>query len=320
MDPSHAAHHGGNHATEAMAGLVLGINVLPVKGARVEPPPSHAAKELTLVIRELPKHYGDRSAYGFALQQGASEPGDAQISIPGPPLLLTKGELTSIKVINHLTVETSVHWHGIELESYYDGVADWSGIDKKVAPTIPPGGLFTAWMKPPRAGTYIYHTHFHDDQLAAGLYGPLIVLEPGQRFDPATDHVFLASLGGPPPPAEPGQPAVRAPSYLNGRTEAETIHTQSGTVHRFRLINITPNNNGLRFSLTRNGELAQWRAIAKDGADLPPSQRVETSAVQNVTVGETYDFEFRMDTPGELVLTLLRPGDGSEVKTTFIVE
>ena len=33
----------------------------------------------------------------------------------------------SIMVVNHLTEPTAVHWHGIELESYFDGVAGFSG-------------------------------------------------------------------------------------------------------------------------------------------------------------------------------------------------
>ena len=48
-------------------------------------------------------------------------------------------------------------------------------------------------------GTFIYHTHWHEDlQLSGGLYGPLIVLEPGERYDPGTDHIVIIGLKGVP--------------------------------------------------------------------------------------------------------------------------
>ena len=57
---------------------------------------------------------------------------------------------------------------------------------------IEPGASFVVRITPPRAGTFIYHTHLHDyRQLSSGLYGPLIVTEPGETFDPATDHVVV---------------------------------------------------------------------------------------------------------------------------------
>lgn len=77
-----------------------------------------------------------------------------------------------------------MHWHGIELESYYDGVPGWTGRGPQVTPVIAPGEEFVARFAPPRAGTFIYHTHWHDIvQLAGGLAGPLVVLEPGEEFD-----------------------------------------------------------------------------------------------------------------------------------------
>ena len=60
-----------------------------------------------------------------------------------------------------------------------------------------PEQLFVVKFTPPRAGTFIYHTHWHDDaQLAGGLYGPLVVVEPGERYDPETDHIAIIGLSG----------------------------------------------------------------------------------------------------------------------------
>ncbi|HJR58631.1 MAG TPA: multicopper oxidase domain-containing protein [Vicinamibacterales bacterium] len=89
-----------------------------------------------------------------------------------------------------------MHWHGIELESYYDGVPGLSGSGQRLLAPIEPGGSFVADFTPPRAGTFIYHSHFDDlKQLSSGLYGPLIVLPPGETFDPDTDRVLVISTG-----------------------------------------------------------------------------------------------------------------------------
>jgi len=46
----------------------------------------------------------------------------------------------------------------------------------------------------------------------------------------------------------------------------------------------------------------KWRALAKDGAALPPQQATMRDAEQKIGVGETYDFEFTPTTPGDYKL------------------
>jgi len=43
-------------------------------------------------------------------------------SIPAPTLFFKKGDWAKITVTNKLTVDTSVHWHGILLPNHQDGV------------------------------------------------------------------------------------------------------------------------------------------------------------------------------------------------------
>ena len=113
---------------------------------------------------------------------------------PGPALVLRRDEPVEITVVNHLGESTALHWHGMELDSFYDGVHGWSGIDQQLAPMIEPDGSFVVRFTPPRTGTFIYHTHLHDErQLPLGLYGPMIVVDDDETFDPATDHVRDAS-------------------------------------------------------------------------------------------------------------------------------
>ena len=45
----------------------------------------------------------------------------------GPQVVLNRGEPVSIMVVNRLPEPTAVHWHGIELESFFDGVPGSAG-------------------------------------------------------------------------------------------------------------------------------------------------------------------------------------------------
>ncbi|MGH9601484.1 MAG: hypothetical protein ACRD24_03755, partial [Terriglobales bacterium] len=135
-----------------------------------------------------------------------------------------------------------------------------------------------------------------DNQIRGGLVGPLIVLEPGEEFNPATDKIFLVTLQG-----------VRdAKNFLavNGSPQPPPIEIEAGPRYRFRFINLTTNQADLIVTLRneKGNAPVQWRAWAKDGQDLPPQQRVVKEAKQPVTVGETYDFELQPAEPGELTL------------------
>jgi FtsP/CotA-like multicopper oxidase with cupredoxin domain len=187
-----------------------------------------------------------------------------------------------------------VHWHGIQLESYYDGVAHFGGNGRDHTPYLQPGDTFVAKFTPPRAGTFIYHTHFNDyAQLCTGLYGALIVVEPGRPRDPATDHVFVISRDGP--------DEDKDPVLVNGAVEPPPVVLRAGVRHRIRVIGITPEATA-RVRVLRNGRPISWRAVAKDGAELPPALATSRTAEFSISPGETYDFEIAEARPGELRL------------------
>lgn len=301
-------HQTGHDPNRAMAGLVVGIEVLPGETPPGAAPGPEEARKLRLFVQSRPHRYGADPGFGYVLMEGPGEPMPDTTTAPSPPIVLTRGEPVSISIFNRLEEETSVHWHGIELESYYDGVPGWSGISGQVTPPIRPGQSLEARFIPPRAGTFIYHTHSHDErQLSSGLYGPLVVLEPGQTFDPAVDKIIL--LGG----AGPESGAIE----VNGSTNPEPLVLRAGVKHRFRLINITPNFARTELSLLTQGSPVEWRAIAKDGADLPESQARMQPARQMISVGETYDFEFQPAAPGDLRLEVLLPRAG--ILTSMVV-
>src|SRR6266700_3415315 len=215
----------------------------------------------------------------------------------GPPIILTRAEPVEIEVVNRLKEQTAIHWHGIELESYYDGVPGWSGVGNQITPSIEPGTSFVARMTPPRAGTFIYHTHWHDpSQLTNGIYGPLIVLPPGQKFDPASDLTFVFSIGD--------FGALHELALINGTPQSKTLQLQAGKKYRIRLINISTNNQGMQVSLRDANGPVEWLNIAKDGIDLIPHPG---KAQLTITVGETYDVEFSTARPQDLLLDLLLP-------------
>lgn len=288
-------HGGDDHATDPnahMAGLVLGISVAPRRGenyARTGEP-----RRLDLYFQQGGRRGSIPVTYSYVLQRGAKPPAPDSVEVSGPPIVVTRGTATDIVVHNRAREATGVHWHGVELESWSDGVVGWSSRGTAMAPPIAPGDSFTARLTLPRTGTFIYHTHLNDvAQVTGGAAGPLIVLEPGEIFNPARDHVYLSIWHGRP------LGLLQIPGVLvNGDSIGSAPRDlEAGVTHRFRLINIGA-AGVVRYSLRRDTTLVQWKARAKDGADLPPALRVMQSAVQLVSVGETYDFEFVPPGPG----------------------
>jgi FtsP/CotA-like multicopper oxidase with cupredoxin domain len=278
-----------NHAEQDMAGLVMGITVLPRPGEHLERKIPKPRRRLNLVIENQNDGVNPR---GYSL----NEPGRVitKVSAPGPALVLTRGEPVAIHVTNRLSEPTSVHWHGIELQSYYDGVPGWTGYEEHVTPMIQPGKSFDVYFTPPRAGTFIYHTHMNDmAQLSSGLYGPIIVLAPGEKYDPETDKIFIMSRNGRRTDGE---------FLLNGAAMLQLQKWRVGTSYRLRFINMNANNT-VKIALTQNGTPVLWTALAKDGADLPPEQSLSGPASFLIAPGETYDYLFRQEQEGDMQLT-----------------
>ena len=119
-------------------------------------------------------------------------------------------------------------------------------------------------------------------------------LLPPKGRSPLTDHVFVAGWDGEKTPAR---------LLVNGDSMAAPMELAFGAKHRLRLVNIGASLSP-RFALRRDSSLVTWRSIAKDGADLPATQATARPAIQQVSVGETYDFEFEPLERGGYVLSL----------------
>jgi len=71
-----------------------------------------------------------------------------------------------------------------------------------------------------------------------------------------------------------------------------------------RLINIHTFRPSMIARLSRDSTLLSWRAIAKDGMDLPADQATVRPAIQQSGNGEAYDFEFTPTSPGDIRFTM----------------
>jgi FtsP/CotA-like multicopper oxidase with cupredoxin domain len=159
-------------------------------------------------------------------------------------------------------------------------------------PPIAPGDSFVAAFTPPRAGTFLYHSHLHEQrQIGGGMYGALLVVDSAR--DLARDHVIIAGGGGPEVLAKQDSPFA----LVNGRVSPRPLRLVAGQTHRLRLVSINPQHI-VHFTLTSDSTMARWRAIAKDGADLPPALAVASAAHARLGPGETADYEFAPTTPG----------------------
>lgn len=81
----------------------------------------------------------------------------------------------------------------------------------------------------------------------------------------------------------------------------------------------SPHDPLVRVSLLAGSSPVTWRAVAKDGADLPVSQATERPARQTVSVAETYDFEFEPRSAAELRLEVFRPARAAIDQSQIIV-
>ena len=291
--PAHHDKHDGLSADvdRHMAGLVLGMRVT-APDTWVEPP-REAPQRLRLLTQEGKARGRAPRAMGYVLQRGAGVPARDSVEIPGSVLVLERGRPADLTVVNHLNEASAVHWHGLELESYSDGVAGWSGAGTKLAPIIAPNDSFVARLTVPRAGTFIYHTHLSDlEQITSGLYGAIVVVEPGAPFNPRRDHLFVSGWDG-----EKEPPRV----LINGDSLPGTLELAVGERHRLRFVNIAP-AAVVRFRMLRDSVPVPWRPIAKDGFDLPESQRRLGVVPIRINVGETADVEFIAPDRGPFVL------------------
>jgi len=279
-----------------MSGLVIGVEVAPRLGDR-PPAPAVTGRRIRMIAiadtspaeKQFPKAL---PTMHFVIEEnGRRIEGGPGFS---PELDLTRGVPVSITIVNHLDEPTSIHWHGIEVQdSYVDGVPGFSGAGTHLEPEIAPADSFVAQFTPPRSGTFMYHAHIDEvREERAGLLGALIVRNPGTAPSP-DEHVFF--LKG----SRRGDAAY--PLEINGEPNPDTVVLRVGRPARLRIFNVSWTNPAPIVSITersdsaltelRDTSLVVWTPVAKDGRDLPAAARMPEPARQQVSIGETYDFD-----------------------------
>ncbi|NND70013.1 MAG: multicopper oxidase domain-containing protein [Rhodothermales bacterium] len=276
-----------------MAGLVTGIEVQPGPTDLIE---RGEPRYVNLNVGEFP----DDSLHQYQFSLDSSNTTRAGYSVPGPVLVFRQYEPTFVTIRNHMTIPTGVHWHGLELDSWADGVPGWSASDGKVSPVIEPGNEFTYKLSLMRPGTFIYHSHLDDiHQLTGGLYGPLIVLGEDEEYSPEKEHIAIVGWNTP-------DPQSPKDLDLNGQSDQPTRYAYIGETYRIRVINIAPAGN-VTTRMTKDDLPVLLTPVAKDGAELPANQRISVDVSPRMGVGETADFVFTPTESGTYEL-LIGPG------------
>jgi FtsP/CotA-like multicopper oxidase with cupredoxin domain len=208
-------------------------------------------------------------------------------TIPGPPIRATVGDLLQVHVCNHGDRDgVSVHWHGYDVPNAEDGVA---GVTQNA---IGDGGCFDYRFRASRPGSYWYHAHqASSSQVDRGLYGDLVVTEPGTALIPGTGSTSAGDL-------TVLDHAWRPPGgFLAGATWQPADNTErrvlsARTAVRLRLVNTDRLPH--RYRLIGVG----YRLVAVDGTDVPGASTLGSDQALLLAAGGRYDLSFTMPATG----------------------
>ena len=136
-----------------------------------------SGNHVSLDIGEIPINIEGRDAIATGING----------TVPGPLLRFREGERVKLDVTNHLSEDSSIHWHGLILPSDMDGVPGLSFAG------IKPGDTYNYEFDLVQNGTYWYHSH-SGLQEQTGVYGPLIIDPAGpDPVDFDIEYVILLS-------------------------------------------------------------------------------------------------------------------------------
>jgi FtsP/CotA-like multicopper oxidase with cupredoxin domain len=299
------------HDMTAMRGMVLRIAVTPRPGGPRRDVDSVHARPIRLVATSRFGVYGNRPSTaapgyteGFAYVLG--DPARDSFPTQSATLVLQRGEPVAITIVNHLRAPTAVHWHGLEVPSWSDGVPGWAGGLPTTAPAIAPGDSFTARFTPTRPGTYIYHSHANEShQINGGLYGALLVVD-SASYHPERERLVV--IGG------DGERFQRA--NVNGSQTPAPLDIPTGMPIRLRLVSIAADWR-VRVSLRGPRGAVPWTMLAKDAADIPPERQSTAATAWRAGPGETADFVVTLTEAG--AYQLIVQGDVDDWQVTVPV-
>jgi len=302
-----------DHSVMGMRGMMLRIAVAPRDGLPRRAADSAGTRAIRLVVRAaLGMHdpapdtslsAGYTEGLAFMKADDGDPPRDS-VPAESAMLVLTRGVPVAITVVNQMRAPTAVHWHGMEVPSWSDGIPGLSGGLPKVAPLIMPGDSFVARFTPTRSGTYMYHAHSNElHQIASGLAGALLVVDPAS-YHPRTERLVTIT----------GDGYLGTGARINGSRHPEALTIPAGVPIRFRLISITADWS-ITAQLVQDSIAVPWTMVAKDAADLPRAHQVNDTRPWRAGPGESADFLVRITTPGAYAIRVV--GNGTDWTTVL---
>jgi FtsP/CotA-like multicopper oxidase with cupredoxin domain len=295
-----------------------------------------AVREHTITLREATVKKAGKDVMGMTVNG----------TIPGPTLEFTEGEYAVIYVKNEMSVETSVHWHGLLLPNFYDGVPYLN------TPPIEPGHTQKYEFPIKQSGTYWYHSHTMLQE-QSGVYGSIVIQPKEKVLDYDKELVLVLSdwtnekpmnvlrnlkrgnewYGIKKGTATPlNQVIARGafgaqldfwrqrmegadiadvyyPAFLiNGEETIEYPEFKAGEKIRLRIIDGAASTS---FWMTFGGETPVL--VSSDGLDVVPVERNKTF----IGVAETYDFIVTVPREGKMEFKITAQ-DGSGTASVFI--
>ncbi|MBK5193877.1 MAG: multicopper oxidase domain-containing protein [Flavobacteriaceae bacterium] len=269
-------------------------------------------------------------------------------SIPGSTLEFNEGEYAVIHVKNNMDVETSIHWHGMLLPNFYDGVPYLS------TPPIEPGKTLKYEFAIKQNGTYWYHSHTMLQE-QSGVFGSIVIQPKEKTLEYDKELVLMLSDWTNEKPmdvlrflkrgtewynikkgtATPlNQVIARGafgaqldfwrqrmegadiadiyyPAFLiNGQQTMEYPDFKAGEKIRLRIIDGAASTS---FWMTFGGETPTL--VSADGKDVVPVKKNKTF----IGVAETYDFIVTIPKEGKMEFRITAQ-DGSGKASAFIGE
>ncbi|MGO2358191.1 MAG: multicopper oxidase domain-containing protein [Mesonia sp.] len=293
-------------------------------------------REYTLTLKEEMVNKAGKEVKGMTVNG----------TIPGPTLEFTEGEYAVIYVKNEMSVETSVHWHGMLLPNFMDGVPYLT------TPPIQPGTTFKYEFPLKQSGTYWYHSHTMFQE-QSGVFGSLLINPKEKTLDYDKDLVLMLSDWTNEKPKNVLRNLKRGnewyqmkkgtstplnqvisrgafgaqldfwrqrmdgadiadvyyPAFLiNGEESIDYTQFQPGEKIRLRLINGSASS---QFWLTFGGKTPLL--VSADGQDVVPVAHNKTF----IATAETYDFIVTVPQKGKIELRAMAQ-DGSGTSTATI--
>ncbi|SDY83839.1 multicopper oxidase domain-containing protein [Hymenobacter psychrophilus] len=302
-------------------------------------PPARAQTDTTvynLTLRQEPVNKAGKTVMGMTVNGG----------IPGPTIRFKEGGYAVIYVKNEMDVETSVHWHGLLLPNFYDGVPYLN------TPPIEPGQTQKYEFALRQSGTYWYHSHTMLQE-QSGVYGSIVIEPKQERLTYDKDLVLVLSDWTNQKPqnvlrflkrgtewynirkgtATPLNRVVARGAFgaqlnfwkqrmegfdiadiyydaflVNGQPVQQYPEFRPGERVRLRIINGAAST---QFWMTFGGDAPLL--VAADGQDVVPVARNKTF----IAVAETYDFLVTVPANGQLELRAMAQ-DGSGTTSAYL--